>query len=96
MAEQALVEDLREIVRRFLDADREAPEFGLKDCIDNTGEAYQSADFASLLIDARHALAKADQALSRMEREDEGRAVTVGLPEGSETCATRPEGQPDA
>lgn len=42
--------------RRILDADREAPDFGMCDCIDNTGAHYQSADLAAALIDARRAL----------------------------------------
>ncbi len=44
---------LEAIVRRFVDADDEAPEFGVADCIDNKGEHYQSADYAALVHGAR-------------------------------------------
>ena len=48
---------LQDAVQRILDADREAPDFGLADCCDNDGERYQSADLAAALLDARKALA---------------------------------------
>lgn len=86
---QEVLVEVREVLQRLLDADRDAPEFGLKDSMDNEGEAYQSADFASLIIDARHAAVRLDQALaSRVGEGEGGSSSSESATEG--TAAFRP------
>ncbi len=44
------------LLDRFIAAEDDAPAFGMCDQQDNDGEYYQSADFASLIVDTRAAL----------------------------------------
>lgn len=52
----AEVERYREAMSHIIGAANEAPRFEPFDCIDNTGQPYQSADFAAALKKGRQAL----------------------------------------
>lgn len=53
---RATAERMGGLLRRFLTADREAPEYGLTDCEDCRGVHYKSADLEALIIETRAAL----------------------------------------
>lgn len=53
----AEVERYREAMSHIIGAANEGPRFGPFDCIDNTGQPYQSAGFEAALKKARQALA---------------------------------------
>lgn len=57
IAAEARAEKLVEALRHILGAAHEAPQYGPFDQIDNTGQPYQSADFAEALKKGRVALA---------------------------------------